>query len=76
MAIPGKESENGVYEFPYMIKPVQKTKWETIKTGIWDPSTKEFLGRTAKSWRKFFFDFLKNIAYRFFIFLVVRFRDL
>ncbi|KAF2905834.1 hypothetical protein ILUMI_00340 [Ignelater luminosus] len=50
MAIPGKESENGVYEFPYMIKPSQKTTWEAIKTGIWDPSTKQFLGRTAKSW--------------------------
>lgn len=52
MAVRGKENENGVYEFPYMAKPVSRTKWEAFKIFIWNPSTKEALGRTGQSWGK------------------------
>lgn len=46
-----KENENGGYEFPYHI-PSNKTAWEKFSTAIWNPSTKEFCGRTGKSWGK------------------------
>ncbi|XP_049802464.1 sodium/potassium-transporting ATPase subunit beta-2-like [Schistocerca nitens] len=35
--------------FPYM-RPSALGKWESFKLEIWNPSTKQFLGRTAKSW--------------------------
>lgn len=45
--------ENGIYEFPY-VKPPDKTKWETVRTAIWDSSTSQLCGRTPKSWGKIF----------------------
>lgn len=53
MATPGKESENGVYEFPYMRPENNKTKWENFINFLWDPETNKCLGRTAKSWSKY-----------------------
>lgn len=50
MATPGKESENGVYEFPYMRPDSNRTNWEKLQLAIWDPSSRQFLGRTAKNW--------------------------
>ncbi|KAK5646773.1 hypothetical protein RI129_005237 [Pyrocoelia pectoralis] len=52
MAIRGKENENGVYEFPYMVKPVYRNKCEAFKAFLWNPSTREALGRTGPSWAK------------------------
>ncbi|KAF5289304.1 hypothetical protein FQA39_LY15142 [Lamprigera yunnana] len=52
MAIRGKENDNGVYEFPYMVKKSEKTKWETFKSFIWNPNTNEVLGRTGPNWGK------------------------
>ncbi|XP_018325786.1 sodium/potassium-transporting ATPase subunit beta-1 [Agrilus planipennis] len=50
MSIAGREkTENGTFDFPYM-KPPTKTTWETIKTALWNPDTKEVFGRTGKNW--------------------------
>lgn len=49
MAIKGKESENGMYEFPYL-KPPEKSKWETFRNALYDPDKGTVLGRTGKSW--------------------------
>lgn len=54
MATPGKESENGVYEFPYM-RPKEISKWKAFCNFLWDGSSKKFLGRTGKSWGKYSF---------------------
>lgn len=51
-ATPGKEAENGVYEFPYMRPQNNRSKWESLRLNIWDSSEGKFLGRTAKSWGK------------------------
>lgn len=49
MASNSKESENGVKGF--QMRPQNtRTKWQTCQDAIYNPSTKEFLGRTAKSW--------------------------
>lgn len=50
MATPGKESENGVYEFPYMRPETNLSKWEQLMVFLWDSSTNKILGRTGKSW--------------------------
>ncbi|KAJ3654988.1 hypothetical protein Zmor_014137 [Zophobas morio] len=44
-----KENENGVKGFQFR-KHVERTRWESFYTAIYNPSTKEFLGRTGKSW--------------------------
>lgn len=65
MAIRGKENENGVYEFPYMVKPNQKSKWEAFKLFLWNPNTSEVFGRTGSSWVKillFYFIFYIGLA--------------
>lgn len=54
MAIRGKENENGVYEFPYMAKPVYKNKWEEWKAFLWNPNSREVMGRTGPSWGRIF----------------------
>lgn len=45
----GKESENGMYEFPYM-KPPQRSGWETFRSALYDSKNGTILGRNAKSW--------------------------
>ncbi|GLV41525.1 nervana 2 [Carabus blaptoides fortunei] len=50
MATPGKESENGVYEFPYMRPESHLTNWEKFQLAVWNSSENKFLGRDAKSW--------------------------
>lgn len=54
MAIQGKESENGLYEFPYFRKE-QKSNWQTLKTTLYDPKNNTVLGRTGKSWAQILF---------------------
>lgn len=49
MAMKGKESTNGVYEFPYF-KPPEKSTWETFRDTLYNHSNGTVLGRTAKSW--------------------------
>ncbi|XP_044266272.1 sodium/potassium-transporting ATPase subunit beta-1-like [Tribolium madens] len=59
-----KENENGVKGFQ-MRQQVHRTKWETFKNAIYNPSTKEFLGRTGKSWGQlltFYFIFYVVLA--------------
>nr|CAD7588161.1 unnamed protein product [Timema genevievae] len=44
-----KTSYSPTSQTPYE-KPAELTKWETFKHVLWDPETRQFLGRTAKSW--------------------------
>lgn len=44
-----KENENGVKGFEFRTQ-IHRTKWETFLNAIYDPSTKQILGRTGKSW--------------------------
>lgn len=57
MAMRGKESENGVYEFPYM-KPPQRSAWESFRTGCYDSKNGTVLGRNGKSWAQILFFYL------------------
>ncbi|XP_075212360.1 sodium/potassium-transporting ATPase subunit beta-2-like [Lycorma delicatula] len=46
-----RAANNGVgYEWEYAKPQDDRTRWEKIKHGIWNPETHQFLGRTAKSW--------------------------
>lgn len=48
VSVPGK---NGIgYTWEYAKTPDNRTKWEKVKTTIWNPDTHQFLGRTGKSW--------------------------
>lgn len=55
MAMQGKESENGVYEFPYMRRKNTQSQWEQLRLAIWDSANKKFLKRDAASWGKILF---------------------
>jgi sodium/potassium-transporting ATPase subunit beta len=46
-----KDSENGVKGFQFR-KATNTTKWENFQNAIYNPSTKEFLGRTGSNWGK------------------------
>lgn len=42
---------NGIgYEWEYAKVKDDRTVWQKIKNGIYNPSSHEFLGRSAKSW--------------------------
>lgn len=38
------------YEWEYARPIDNRTKWQKVKQGIWNPETHQFLGRTWKSW--------------------------
>ena len=42
----------GGVQYQFAIKPEEKPGWEGVKEFIWNTETSEFLGRTARSWRK------------------------
>jgi hypothetical protein len=45
-------ADGDIYEFPY-IRP-EKLGWvDSWKKEIWNPETRQVLGRTGKSWGKF-----------------------
>lgn len=47
--------KNGIgYTWEYATVPDNRSKWEKVKTAIWDPETRQFLGRTSKSWGQCF----------------------
>lgn len=47
---------NGIgYQWEYAKTVDNRTKWEKVKTTIWNGETNQFLGRTAKSWGEFCF---------------------
>jgi hypothetical protein len=48
-----KDSENGVKGFQFR-KATNTTKWENFQNAIYNPSTKEFLGRTGSNWGNLF----------------------
>ncbi|KAJ8920629.1 hypothetical protein NQ315_004768 [Exocentrus adspersus] len=49
MAITGKENDNGVTEFQFY-RPENRTKWQNFQRAIYDPQSKQCLGRTPKNW--------------------------
>lgn len=49
MATRGKDSGNGLYEFPYM-RPPQKSGWQAFCDCLYEPAKGTVLGRTGKSW--------------------------
>lgn len=57
MAVDAGKNDNGVVEFQFRRRENQ-TKWQAIQRAIYDPDTKQFLGRTSKNWGKIFFFYL------------------
>jgi hypothetical protein len=47
-----KNNAEDVYEFPY-IKPEELGWVESCKREIWNPETRQFFGRTGRSWGEF-----------------------
>ena len=52
-----------VYEFPYM-KPEDLGWVENWKREIWNPRTRQFFGRTGKSWGEFIYYKLVSLQYK------------
>ncbi|XP_033208613.1 sodium/potassium-transporting ATPase subunit beta-2-like isoform X2 [Belonocnema kinseyi] len=50
MSIPGKEVQNGVYEFDYMRAPDTRTKKQIFLDALYNPTTKAILGHTKREW--------------------------
>lgn len=46
-----KNADENVYEFPY-IKPPELGWFESLKKEMWNPETRQVMGRTGKSWGK------------------------
>ncbi|XP_019864947.1 sodium/potassium-transporting ATPase subunit beta-1 [Aethina tumida] len=44
-----KENDNGVREFQFQARDTS-SNWQKFKRGIYNPETKEYLGRTPKNW--------------------------
>jgi hypothetical protein len=42
-------ADDDIYEFPY-IRPEKLGLAESLKREIWNPETRQVLGRTGKSW--------------------------
>jgi hypothetical protein len=47
-------ANDDIYEFPY-IRPEKLGLVESWKREIWNPDTRQVLGRTGKSWGEFLF---------------------
>jgi hypothetical protein len=49
-----KDTDDSIYEFPYK-KPEELGLVESWKKELWNPKTRQVLGRTGKSWGEFMF---------------------
>ncbi|KAL2719454.1 sodium/potassium-transporting ATPase subunit beta-2-like [Vespula squamosa] len=50
MSTPGKQVRNGTYEFDYMRVPENKTRWEVIRDGLYNPVEGTYCGHPPKKW--------------------------
>lgn len=50
MSVPGKQVQNGTYEFDYMRVPENKTRWEVLRDSIYNPAEGTYCGHTGKKW--------------------------
>ena len=46
------KKEDQKAEFNFALKPEERHGWEAFSHFVWNPDTKQFLGRTGMSWRK------------------------
>jgi hypothetical protein len=60
-----KNSLEDIYEFPYR-KPEEVGCAESWKREIWNPETRQVLGRTGKSWGEFMYSKLANYCVKLF----------
>jgi len=49
-----ENTDDDIYEFPYR-KPEELGWIESWKKEMWNPETRQVLGRTGKSWGKFMY---------------------
>jgi hypothetical protein len=61
-----KNSLEDVYEFPYR-KPEEVGWVESWKKEIWNPETRQVLGRTGKSWGEFMYCKLAHYCVKLFL---------
>lgn len=50
MSAPNKQVQNGIYEFDYMRVPENKTRWEAIRDGLYNPAEGTYCGHPPKKW--------------------------
>lgn len=50
MNAPGKNVQNGTYEFDYNRVPEVKTRWQGIRDYIHNPAESTYCGHTPKKW--------------------------
>lgn len=50
MSVPGKQLQNGTYEFDYKRVPEKKTYWKVLRDFIHDPVEGTYCGHTGKKW--------------------------
>lgn len=55
MSVPGKQVQNGTYEFDYMRVPDTRTRWEIFRDGIYNPQEGTYCGHPPKKWGKWLF---------------------
>ena len=65
-----KNTADDVYEFPY-IKPEDLGWLENWKRELWNPDTRQVLGRTGKSWGEFMYYKLSPYIVKHFTSLLV-----
>lgn len=66
MSTPGKQVRNGTYEFDYMRVPENKTRWEVIRDGFYNPVEGTYCGHPPKKWGKFVLSFSLYLLFSFF----------
>ena len=52
--MPGKQLQNGTYEFDYKRVPEKKTYWKVLRDFIHDPVEGTYCGHTGKKWGNYF----------------------
>lgn len=50
MSMPGKQLQNGTYEFDYKRVPEQKSRWKALQDFVHDPVEGTYCGHTGKKW--------------------------
>lgn len=50
MSVPGKQVQNGTYEFDYMRVPDTRTRWQIFRDGIYNSENGTYCGHPPKKW--------------------------